>query len=226
MTTPPRTKKVLVLFYSFTGSVVEMAREVAHGAGNVANTEVVIRRIPESLPDAFFAAHASLGEIKTKIESEFAVATVDDLVGADAVAFGTPVHFGSFASQVKAFLDQLSTVYLQRKMVNKPAAVFCSAGSLHGGEELTLISLMVPLFNLGMIPIGIPYPIQGEHVSYDSGSPYGAVAVRRSGTPAALSDGEKQAANILGRRLALTASVLNCGCEHCGVCQELIAEVK
>lgn len=214
--------KILVLFYSFTGSVAELAREVARGAAEIPDTEVIIRRVPESIPDAFFDAHVNMKELKTKLEQEFLLATIDDLVNADAVAFGTPVHFGSFASQMKAFFDQLSSIYLQRKMVNKPAAVFCVSGSLHGGEELTLLSLMVPLFNLGMIPIGIPYPIQGNDTSFDSGSPYGAIAIRRSGTPLGISGGEKKVGQLLGKRLANMASLFNCGCSHCGVCQELM----
>lgn len=217
-----KKKKILVLFYSFTGAVALLAREVARGAAEISDTMVSIRRVPESIPDAFFDEHPQLHEIKAGLEREFPIATIDELVSADAVAFGTPVHFGSFASQMKAFLDQLSSVYLQRKMVNKPASVFCVSGSLHGGEELTLLSLMVPLFNLGMVPIGIPYPIQGNDTSFDSGSPYGAIAVRRAGTPLAISDGEKKVAQLLGKRLANMASLFNCGCTHCGVCQELM----
>lgn len=215
-------KKVLVLFYSFTGGVAELAREVARGASEIEHIEVSVKRVPESIPNEFFEKHEKLKEMKAKLDAEFPVATIDDLCGADAVAFGTPVHFGSFASQLKAFLDQLSSAWLQRKLVNKPASVFCTSGSMHGGEELTLISLMIPLFNLGMVPIGIPYPIQGNHESFDSGSPYGAIAIKRPGAPAGLTEGEKKAAQTLGRRLALTARLFNCGCESCNVCYELI----
>ncbi len=173
------------------------------------------------MPPAVFEKSPELKESKEKLEKEFAVATVEDLVEADGIAFGTPVHFGSFASQIKQFIDQLSPVWMQSKMVNKPAAVFCSAGSLHGGEEVTLISLMIPLFNLGMIPIGIPYPIQGEGPEFDAGSPYGAIYVNKAKSQIGMLENDRKVAQILGQRLAKMTQLLNCGCEKCNTSHEL-----
>src|SRR3989344_3092332 len=216
--------KVLVLFYSLGGSTAELARAVSKGAESVADTEVKIKMVPELISEEVFKKNPKMKEGRDKLLKEFSEATVDDLVEADAVAFGTPVRFGSFAAQIKQFLDQLSSAWLQRKLVNKPAAVFCSAGSMHGGEELTLLSLMIPLLNLGMIPVGIPYPLQGESPDFDAGSPYGAIFVTGGGRT--LTDPDRKVAGVLGMRLATLAHILSCGCEKCGMCHVMNQELE
>src|SRR3989344_714967 len=216
-----KKRKILVLFYSLGGKTADLAREVAKGAAEVVDTEVIIKRVPELILEEVFEKNPALKERKEKLEKEFPETTIDDLTSADAVAFGTPVHFGSFASQIKQFIDQLSPVFVRRQMVNKPASVFCVSGSLHGGEELTLISLIIPLLNLGMIPVGIPYPIQGAGPEFNAGSPYGAIFVSGAKGEKELEEDDKMIANILGRRLAMMAQLLNCGCERCNVCHDL-----
>ncbi|MBI4039934.1 NAD(P)H:quinone oxidoreductase [Candidatus Daviesbacteria bacterium] len=208
-------KKILVLFYSMTGGTAKLAKEVATGASVVENAEVTIKKIPEILPQDFFDKNPHLKQIKEELEKEFPVATVDDLIQADGVAIGSPVHFGSFASQVKQYLDQLSPIWLEGKLVNKPVALFATSGSVHGGEETTLVSLMIPLLNLGMIPVGIPYPIQGESPDFDAGSPYGATFTTGHKGDKLLSEGDKKVARVLGQRMAAMAMVLNCGCDDC-----------
>ena len=189
--------KVLVLFHSQTGHTAKLAEFIAEGARDLANTEVVIKQVPGSKVDG--------------IE----IATQDDLVSADAVAVGTPTHFGSFAAELKVFVDQLTPSWLKGQLAGKPAAFFCSAGSMHGGEEATLISTMIPFFNLGMIPVGIPYPIAGESPDFDSGSPYGAIFVSGHKGEKEMSDGDKRIARMLGKRLAAMAHLVNCGCSSC-----------
>lgn len=216
--------KILVLFYSFTGFSAELARHVAEGARSVANTEVAIKQIPETLPSEFFEFHPAQKAVRDKLDTEFPVATAQDLTEADGVAFGSPTHFGSFASQFKQFLDQLSGQWLKGQLVGKPAALFCSAGSTHGGEELTLLSMMIPLLNLGMLPVGIPYPIAGEGPEFDAGSPYGAVYVTHGGRQ--LSADDKKVARILGVRLSTLAQILNCGCNACNICHELHKKIN
>jgi len=215
---------VLIVFYTFSGAVAELARWIGKGTESVANTTVELKQVPELLSKDFFDKNEKLRKVREKMDKEFPIATIDDLVNADAVAFGTPTHFGSFASQMKQFIDQLTPAWLKGKLINKPAAVFCAAGSMHGGEELTLLSLMIPLLNLGMIPIGIPYPIQGVGPDFESGSPYGAIYV--SGNNRKFSEGDKKVAKILGIRLATMAHLLNCGCESCGMCHDLRQEIK
>ncbi len=221
---PKNPLKILILFYSFTGTVAELAKYVADGASKVANVEVSIKRVPELLPDEFFKGKDPLLKIRKDLESKYPVATKEDLIEADGIAFGTPTHFGSFAAQLKEFIDQLSGEWLQGKLVNKPAAVFCAAGTTHGGEELTLLSTMIPLLNLGMLPVGIPYPVQGEGNGFDAGSPYGAVYVTGGGRK--LSEADQKVARILGTRLATMAAILNCGCDHCNFCHDLNKKVE
>lgn len=216
--------KILVLFYSFTGTVAQLAKFVAEGAARVAGAQVIVKQVPETLGPKFYADKPELKKIRDELNQNFEPATKEDLLTADGIAFGTPTHFGSFAAQLKAFLDQLSGEWLKGKLVNKPAAVFCAAGSTHGGEELTLLSMMIPLLNLGMIPVGIPYPIQGEGVGFDAGSPYGAIYVTGGGRQ--LSEDDKKVARILGTRLATMTQILNCGCNSCSLCHDLNKKIS
>lgn len=220
----PKQIKILVLFYSFTGTVARLAEAIAAGAGQITGTEVAIKQVPELLSADFYAQNPNLKKVRQDLDRKYEVATAEDLISADGIAFGSPTHFGSFASQMKQFLDQLSGEWLAGKLINKPAALFCAAGSTHGGEELTLLSLMIPLFNLGMIPVGIPYPIQGEGPAFDAGSPYGAIYV--TGGNRALSSADKKVAGILGRRLATMAQILNCGCTSCNLCHDINKKIK
>ena len=211
------------MFYSFTGTTAQLARALAEGAANVGGVEVVIKQVPELLPPDFFADKPKLKNIRDDLNREFPIATAKDMIEADGIAFGTPTHFGSFASQLKQFIDQLSGEWLVGKLLNKPAAVFCAAGSTHGGEEMTLLSMIIPLLNLGMIPVGIPYPIQGEGPNFDAGSPYGAIYVTGGGRK--LSESDKKVARILGTRLATMAQIMNCGCSSCNLCHDLNKKV-
>ncbi|USN53146.1 MAG: NAD(P)H:quinone oxidoreductase [Candidatus Nomurabacteria bacterium] len=217
MQTKIHTKKlsVLVLFYSFTGKTAELAKIIAQGAREIGDVEVKVMRVPELLPASFFRKNPKLKKVHNSLTKEFPEASLDDFINADGVALGTPVHFGSFASQLKQFLDGLSPIWLEGKLVNKPAAVFCSGGSIHSGEEATLLSLIIPLLNLGMIPVGIPYPVQGEGVDFDAGSPYGGIFVSGHRGEKKLSQGDKKVARLLGRRLASMTNFLNCSCEGC-----------
>ncbi|MBI2039922.1 NAD(P)H:quinone oxidoreductase [Candidatus Microgenomates bacterium] len=215
--------KILVLFYSFTGHTAELAKYIAEGAEEIEGAQVEIKQVPELLPDSFFESKLELKKTK-EVFADVPVANLEDLTSADGVAFGTPVHFGSFASQLKQFIDQLSPVFIKGTMVGKPAAFFCSAGSMHGGEEAALISTMIPLLNLGMIPIGVPYPVQGEGSDFDAGSPYGAVYVSGHKGNQQLSDGDKKIARILGKRLAAMSKVIKYGCISFPECQFLSAK--
>lgn len=205
--------KILVLFYSFTGKTAQLAQYIAEGAREIDGAVVEIKQVPELIPGKGNFANVP-------------IATMEDLTSADGVAFGTPVHFGSFASQLKQFIDQLSPVFVKGTMVGKPAAFFCSAGSMHGGEEAALISTMIPLLNLGMIPIGVPYPIQGEGSDFDAGSPYGAVFVSGHKGDQEISEGDKKIARILGKRLAAMAKIIKFGCANFPQCQFLSSQYE
>lgn len=212
--------KILVLFYSFGGHTAKLAQHIAEGAREIEGAEVVTKQVPELIPEEVFEKNPKLKLAKQSFV-HIPVATIEDLTSADGVAFGTPVHFGSFASQLKQFIDQLSPVYIKGTMVSKPAACFASSGSIHGGEEVALMSLMIPLFNLGMIPVGVPYPIQGTGPDFDAGSPYGAVFTSGHKGDVELSEADIMVARLLGKRLSAMAKVMKHRCDSLKDCEFL-----
>lgn len=222
---PKPTIHILVVFYSFAGHTAMLAKHIADGAMSVDGVHVDVRQVPELLPESFFAKNDALQEARRAF-AKVPIATVSDLIKADGVAFGTPVHFGSFASQMKQFIDQLSPIFIKGSLVNKPAALFTSSGSMHGGEEVALLSLMVPLLNLGMLPVGVPYPVQGAGPEFDAGSPYGAIFVSGNKGKNKLSDGDTKVAQLLGRRLAAVAKVMKHGVEACPDCAFLAQQYE
>lgn len=215
--------KILILFYSLTGCTATLAQHVKEGACEIDGADVRVMRVPELLSVKTFDEHPHLREAQDKMV-DIPFATLEDLTGSDGVAFGTPVHFGSFASQLKHFLDQLTPVFVRGVMVGKPAACFASAGSMHGGEEAALLSLMVPLLNLGMIPVGVPYPIQGEGADFDAGSPYGAIYVSGHHGDKKLTEGDIKIARILGKRLAAMTKIIKYGCKYLPECHFFLSE--
>ena len=217
--------KILVVFYSFTGHTAQLVEHIAQGAREVKDADVIVRQAPEVLPNEVFEQYPQAQKAR-EVNQRIPVATIEELTSADGVAFGTPVHFGSFASQIKQFIDKLTPVFLKGTMVGKPAACFASAGSIHGGEEAALISLMIPLLNLGMIPVGVPYPVQGESSEFDAGSPYGAVFVSGHRGDKELSDGDKKIARILGKRLSAMAKVMKYGSMQFSDCQFLTSKYE
>ncbi len=217
--------KILVVFYSFAGHTAQLARHVAAGVQEVADVEVTLKQVPELLPETFFADKPDIKAAR-KSFADVPVASVDDLLAADGIAFGTPVHFGSFASQLKQFIDQLSPAFVKGTLVNKPAALFVSCGSVHGGEEAALLSFMIPLLNLGMLPVGVPYPIQGVGPEFDAGSPYGAIYVTGHRGEKRLLRGDIKIARILGRRLAAVSKLLKHGSHVCQDCAFLLDQYE
>lgn len=217
--------KILVLFYSLTSHTAKLAEYIAQGAREISGAEVVIKQVPELMPDKVLEENPQLKEARQSF-AHIPVAQIEDLTSADGVAFGTPVHFGSFASQLKQFIDQLSPVFIKGTMVGKPAAFFASSGSMHGGEEAALISLMIPLLNLGMIPIGVPYPIQGVSEEFDAGSPYGAIFVSGHKGDREINSGDIKIAQILGKRLAAMAKIIKYGCQQFPECNFLSSQYE
>jgi NAD(P)H dehydrogenase (quinone) len=204
--------KILVLFYSFTGKTEELVKHIIDGAKAIGGTEVIAKRIPEIISDELFHRKPELKKIKDRLERKYPEATVQDLLECDGLILGSPVHFGSMAGQVKQFLDQLSPIWLKNEMVNKPFAVFTAGGSVHGGEEITLQSMIMPLLWLGMVPVGIPYPISGVGPEFDSGSPLGACFTAGHTLKNKPRPGHVKVAKILGGRVAMMAQAINCNC--------------
>lgn len=160
------TPYVLVLYYSRHGKTAEMAQLIARGVEST-GMEARIRTVPEVSPN---------NEQSTPdVPSEGAVyCTVDDLKQCSGLVMGSPTRFGNMAGALKYFLDGTSNLWLTGALINKPAGVFTSTASLHGGQEMTLMSMMIPLMHHGMVLAGLPYSEAGLTTTTSGGTPYGA----------------------------------------------------
>jgi len=192
---------ILVLYYSRYGAVKHMAQHIARGVESVSNAEARIRTVPAVSPQTEMSLPA--------IPEEGALyATLDDLRECDGLALGSPTRFGNMAAPMKYFLDTTSGLWLSGELVNKPAAVFSSTASLHGGQETTLISMMLPLMHLGFLVLGIPYTEKDLNTTLSGGTPYGATHFAGSSGKNPVNEEEQRLCFALGKRLAMTAQLL------------------
>ena len=187
--------EILVLYYSRHGNTAAMARQVCHGIETVNGCTARLRTVPP----VSTISEATAADIP---DSGPPYASHEDLLACDGLAMGSPARFGNMAAALKYFLDGTSDLWLSGAMIGKPAAVFTSTGSLHGGQETTLQSMMLPLLHHGMMIIGIPYSEPGLFTTTTGGTPYGASHVAGAENRNALSDEEKQLCIALGKRLA------------------------
>jgi NAD(P)H dehydrogenase (quinone) len=202
---------VAVIFYSAHGNTAALAAAVGEGAERAGAT-VRSRRVPdlvsaEGPPPA--PAGPKPGTTRDPYR-ELPLATNDDLLWADGVAFGSPTRYGNMCAQLKSFIDQTGSLWLSGALVGKVAGVFCSTSTLHGGQESTLISMMIPLFHLGFLVQGLPYA-EIEQMSMDEihgGSPYGVSSVSGPRSDRAPIEIDRTLARALGRRIALVAGKL------------------
>ena len=195
-------KKVLVLYYSRSGSTAEMARLIARGVESVEGTEAVLRTVPE--------ISETCEAIEAKVPREGApYVTLDELKNSDALALGSPTRFGNMAAPLKYFLEKTSGQWLSGSLVGKPAGVFTSTSSLHGGQEATLLSMMIPLLHHGMVISGLPYTESELLTTTTGGTPYGASHVSGTDSNLPLSEDEKALCKALGKRLSLLAEKLS-----------------
>lgn len=186
---------ILVLYYSRHGSVKQMAQILAHGVESVPHVESCIRTVPPVSP----LCEATEPGIPA---SGAPYVTLDELKNCDGLALGSPTRFGNMAAPMKYFIDQTSGLWLSGQLVNKPAAVFSSTSSLHGGQETTLISMMLPLLHLGFIVLGIPYIEADLNTTQSGGTPYGATHVAGQDGKKPLSKEEERLCFAQGKRLA------------------------
>jgi NAD(P)H dehydrogenase (quinone) len=193
--------QVLVLYYSRHGAVREMAQLVARGVEQAPGTQARIRTVPEVSPVSEATAPPVPREGPPYVE-------LKDLVECAALALGSPTRFGNMAAPLKHFLDTTSELWLQGAMVGKPAAVFTSASTAHGGQESTLLSMMLPLLHHGMVIVGLPYTEADLSATKTGGTPYGASHTAGVASDQPLTEHEKRLCIALGRRLAMTATRL------------------
>ena len=185
---------ILVLYYSRHGNTLALARQIARGVESVSGCEAVLRTVQE--------IHTSDTSPHNDVTANDPCASLDDLKGCDGLALGSPVWFGNMAGAMKHFWDSTTPLWVNGDLIDKPACVFTSSSSLHGGQETTLQTMMLPLLHHGMLVMGIPYSEPALHTTQTGGTPYGASSAGENST---LSKEEIELAQNLGKRLARTA---------------------
>lgn len=193
------SREILVLYYSRDGATAALANEVARGVARVAPMQARVRTVPDVSP----ANEASQPAVP---ERGAPYVCHDDLEECAGLILGSPTRFGNMAAPLKHFIDTLAGQWLSGTLVDKPGAVFTSTGSLHGGQETTLTSMMLPLLHHGMLIVGLTYTADNLLAETSSGgTPYGASHVSGALGDQGLTDTEKQLARNLGERVARTA---------------------
>lgn len=200
--------KVLIVYYSTYGNVYKMAQLVGEGVREVPRAEAVIRKAHELIPDQVIESRADM-KAGRDLQKDVPYVTKEDFREAGAFAFGTPTRFGNLSAQLKNEIDQLTALWLKGELEGKPAGVFVSTGSLHGGQETTILTAMAPLLHLGMVLVGVPYSVQELFKTQGGGSPYGPGHVAGGDNQRAIDENEAAICRALGRRLAQIGLKLN-----------------
>lgn len=195
---------VLVLYFSRHGALADMAQHVARGIEKVAGMHARVRTVPEVSSVAEATAPGVPGRGAPYV-------SLDDLKECTGLALGSPARFGNMAAPLKNFLDSTSSLWLSGGLAGKPAAVFTASSSLHGGQETTLISMMLPLLHHGMLIVGLPYSEAALMRTTSGGTPYGASHVSGLESDRPLTGDEKELCQALGTRLATVARALSDG---------------
>jgi NAD(P)H dehydrogenase (quinone) len=190
--------KVLVLYYSSYGHIEAMAQAIADGARSIAGTEVAVKRVPELVPD-----HVAK-KSGFKLDQAAPIAEPQELGEYDAIIFGTPTRFGNMCAQMRNFLDQTGSHWLNGTLIGKVGSVFASTASQHGGQESTILSFHITLLHQGMIIVGLPYAAKGQ-LGLDEisgGTPYGATTISAGDGSRWPSANELELARFQGRHVA------------------------
>ena len=193
--------EILILYYSRNGSVAALARQVARGVEEVAGMRARLRTVPPVAPVTQTAAPSVPEDGAPYVDHH----DLDECVG---LILGSPTRFGNMAAPLKHFIDGLGAQWASGTLAGKPAATFTSTSTMHGGQEATLLSMMLPLLHHGMLLVGIPYTEPALTATRSGGTPYGASHVAGPQDDPALTDDEKILARALGRRVATIAAKL------------------
>lgn len=189
---------ILVLYYSQQGSTLALAQIIAHGINSVSGVQARLRTVPKVAAVTAVAAPPVPESGAPYVELK----DLDECIG---LALGSPTRFGNMAASMKYFLDGTSGLWMEGALVGKPAAVFTSTASMHGGQESTLLSMMLPLLHHGMLIVGVPYTEAALTGTVTGGTPYGASHVAGANSSAQISEDERKLAFALGKRLASSA---------------------
>ena len=187
--------EILIVYYSRNGSTAELARHVCRGVETAPGATAKLRTVAP-------VSAQSEGPARPVPQSGAPYATLEDLRSCDGLILGSPTRFGNMAAPLKYFLDCTSTLWVSGALAGKPAAVFTSTQTIHGGQETTLISMLLPLLHHGMFLVGIPYTERALNETRAGGTPYGASHFAATESSTALTDDEKALAQSLGRRVA------------------------
>jgi NAD(P)H dehydrogenase (quinone) len=190
--------EILVLYYSQGGAVREMAQLIARGVESVSGAKARIRTVPKVSTNC----EATESEIPASGDPYCELLDLEECIG---IALGSPTRFGNMAAPMKYFLDGTAGLWLKGTLVGKPACVFTSSGSMHGGNESTLLTMMLPLMHHGMVIVGLPYSEPVLSSTTSGGTPYGASHVGGAMDDKPITEDEKKLCIALGKRLAQTA---------------------
>lgn len=193
--------EILVLYYSPGGTTAEMANIIARGVEEIDTVQARIRKVPDVSPVTEQTEPAIP-------ESGPLYATLDDLTECDGLILGCPTHFGNMPAAMKHFIDGTSALWMGGKLAGKPAAVFSASTSMHGGQESTLLTMMLPLLHHGMLIVGLPYTETELFETKTGGSPYGATRLTDDLDATPLSEEERKLCLAIGKRVAATAKKL------------------
>jgi NAD(P)H dehydrogenase (quinone) len=194
--------EILVLYYSRGGSVARLARQVARGIGEVDGMAARLRTVPPVAPVTEVAAPPEPEDGAPYVEKR-------DLAECAGLLLGSPTRFGNMAAPMKHFIDSLGAEWASGTLVGKPAGVFTSTATMHGGQESTLLTMQVPLLHHGCVIVGIPFTEAALNTTRSGGTPYGASHVAGARDDAQPTDEESQLARALGRRVATIAAKLS-----------------
>ncbi|HEX5307317.1 MAG TPA: NAD(P)H:quinone oxidoreductase [Dyella sp.] len=198
------SSSILVLYYSRSGHTAQLARLIARGVEEIPGMQARLRQVPPVAPVTQTAQPPEPDEGAP-------YATREDLLDCAGLALGSPTRFGNMAAPLKYFLDSTGAEWASGALVGKPAAVFTSTSTMHGGQESTLLSMALPLLHHGMLLLGLPYTERALSATLTGGTPYGASHVAGPTGDNAISEHERELARALGRRLAETARKLAVG---------------
>lgn len=195
--------KILIVYYSMYGHVLQLAQAAAEGVASVDGVEAVLRRVEEfDAVNKVIDGNEFAAQIREK-QSNIPVCTLDDLQEADGILFGSPTRYGNMTAQMKQLFDSTASLWLKGAFEGKPAGVFTSTASAHGGQETTLLTMMAPLLHLGMIIVGVPYSVPGMlHTEGRGGTPYGASTVAGARGELIPAPEDLEIARAQGKRIA------------------------
>jgi NAD(P)H dehydrogenase (quinone) len=201
--------KILTVYYSMYGHTLEMAQAVHRGVQKVEGVEAVLRRVEEfDAVNKVIDGNDFARQVRDK-QKDIPVCSLDDLRAADGYIFGSPTRYGNMTAQMKQLFDSTAGLWTKGELEGKPAGLFTSTASTHGGQETTLLTMMPPLLHLGMVIVGVPYSTSGMlHTEARGGTPYGASTIAGPSGELTPHDSDLQIAAFLGERVATIAKRL------------------